>query len=361
MIFITSLQSGRINQNGYCKFAVLHFMKVAIDFRIAYINDEALRMFTWEFWQDMALSQPDHDFIFITDQKIAQEPVNNVYIKRLKKTPIRWIDQNRLKKMLIEWQADRFITIQETGFITSNNFRNKEYKKGSAQPGKQVLFTGEVQQEPQASPQYAITAIQPALREVITSLSWAEAESIKTQYTGGRSFFLFTGDISEQHRLVELLKAFSLFKKWQLSNMQLVIAGSAAKWTEVFEEKLSAYKYKQDVVLLKNISNAEIAKLAAASYALVYPVAANVFPVALLWAVQSNKAIIATDNKINRQLTGAVAWVEDNNTVEGFAKAMILLYKDENQQQLLVQQTKELAKQFNRQQMLATAWQCIEQ
>jgi hypothetical protein len=75
--------------------------------------------------------------------------------------------------------------------------------------------------------------------------------------------------------------------------------------------------------------------------------------------VQSNKAVIATDTAVNRQLTNAAAWVEPGNTVEGFAKAMILLYKDEQQQQLLVQQTKEQATQFNRQEMIAAAWRCI--
>lgn len=143
--------------------------------------------------------------------------------------------------------------------------------------------------------------------------------------------------------------------------MQLVIAGSTASWTEVFEEKLLSYKYKEDIVLLKNTSNTEIAKLVAASYAMVYPVAGPAFPLALLWAIQGNKAMIATDNEMNRQFTNAAAWVEHNTTAEGFAKAMILLYKDENQQQLLIQQTKEQSKEFDRQQMLAAAWQCIEQ
>src|SRR5450755_4519234 len=80
-----------------------------------------------------------------------------------------------------------------------------------------------------------ISTIKPACRTVITSLPWAETESIKTQYTGGRSFFLFIGNIGEQHHLVELLKAFSSFKKWQQSNMQLVIAGYTTAFTDRFE------------------------------------------------------------------------------------------------------------------------------
>ncbi len=150
-----------------------------------------------------------------------------------------------------------------------------------------------------------------------------------------------------------------MFKKWQQSNMQLVIAGRTTGWTEVLEEKLLTYKYREDVAVLENIKNEETAKLVAASYALVYPVSGNVFPLAMLWAVQSNKAIIATDTIVNRQLTNAAAWVEPGNTVEGFAKAMILLYKDEQQQQLLVQQTKEQAMQFNRQQMIEAVWLSI--
>ena len=64
---------------------------------------------------------------------------------------------------------------------------------------------------------------------------------------------------------------------------------------------------------------------------------------------------------MNRQITGAAEWVHKNHTAEGFAKAMILLYKDEKHLQLLVQQTKEAASQFSRRQMLEDAWQCITQ
>ena len=143
--------------------------------------------------------------------------------------------------------------------------------------------------------------------------------------------------------------------------MQLLIAGSTTKWTEVLEEKLRNYKYRDDVVLLKNAGTALTAKLVAACYAMVYPSAENIFPLAMLWALQSNKAIIASGTLINRQISNAAEWVEPGQTAEGFAKAMMSLYKDEAQQLLLVQQTKEAAVLFNRQIMLDTVWQCIEQ
>ena len=332
-------------------------MNIAVDFRITYNNYKALRVFTRGFWQEMAISQPDHHFLFLTDESSMMQPsTGNVQLRRLKKMNIKWIDQMRLKKILAEWPAERLVTLQDAGFIVEH-LQPGGNKNGLTQSKKQVLITGSPGSDISLA---GSTTITPALRGVITSLTWAETESIKTQYTGGRSFFLFTGDIAEQHQLIELLKAFSAFKKWQQSNMQLVIAGSSTAWTPVLEEKIMTYKYKQDIVLLKNISNEEIAKLVAVCYAIVCPCATVVFPFALLWGVQSNKAVIATDNTVNRQLTDAAAWVQSDHTEEGFAKAMILLFKDEQQQQLLVQQAREQWGSYNHRQMLEAAWRCIE-
>jgi len=333
-------------------------MNVAVDFRITYNNDKALRMFTREFWQDMAIARPGHQFLFLVNEnQVLPQPAGNVQIRRLKKLNIGWIDQMRLKNTLAAWPAERLVTLHQAGF-TISHLQTGQNKNGLEENKKQVLIAGSYGSGTSTA---GSTTITPALREVITSLTWTETESIKTQYTGGRSFFLFTGDIAGQNQLIELLKAFSAFKKWQQSNMQLVIAGSSTAWTRVLEEKIITYKYKQDIVLLKNISNAEIAKLVAACYAIVYPSATDVFPFALLWGLQSNKAVIATANAVNRQVTEAALWVEPGDTAEGFAKAMILLFKDEQQQQLLVQQAREQWGGYNRRQMLAAAWRCIEQ
>ncbi|MEO6315483.1 MAG: glycosyltransferase [Chitinophagaceae bacterium] len=330
-------------------------MVVVIDFRNTGIDYSALSMFTGELWQDIVSSHPAHHFIFITRKKTITQTAGNLVAFQLLRTGLGWVDKKILQRKLTKWQADRLITLHDTGFTVRQLFQEKRLEK-ALKPDKRVSFTVS---ENTVVDGVAASVLQPAFRKVIADMSWTEAESIKTQYTGGRSFFLFAGDIVEAHQLIELLKAFSVFKKWQQSNMQLVIAGSITKWSSVLEEKLATYKYKQDVVMIRNAGNEVIAKLVAACYAMVYPGAVTGFPLGMLWAIQSNKAIIATDNATNKQFTQAAAWVADHNTAEGFARAMQLLYKDEQQQQLLVQQTKEQAKQINRQQLLATAWQCI--
>lgn len=309
-------------------------------------------MFTYEFWEDMTRFQSGHEFVVLTDQKMDSWPVSNTEVKYIKKTGLRWLDGLKFKKFIAGYVPDGLVRVQQTGFTVST-FQHEAWRSTS-----EVVFAGSGPTLPSANP---VTELTIAMRHAPPLLSWAAAESIKTQFTAGRSFFLFIGDISEHHRLVELLKAFSAFKKWQQSNMQLVIAGSSTPWTAVFEEKLSTYKYKHDVTLLKNAGNQDIASLTASCYAMVYPGVAGFFPLALTWAIQGQKAIIATDTAANRRIITAAAWVEDNNMAQGFATAMIRLYKDESQQQQLVQQTTAQAAQCNRQQMMATAWQCIQQ
>ena len=331
-------------------------MKIIIDYRNTYKSQPALRTFTDEFWRDFTSLHAGHEFIFLVSGKTAlQEAGENLGLRRLRKLPLQWLDHARRRRVVLVLGADRLITLHEKTFALDIYCADKQHKTLPALPCRQLLFTGA------AGASAQLADIVPAQRQVITELPWTEAESTKTQYTGGRSFFLFTGDISAQHQLIELLKAFSVFKKWQQSNMQLVIAGSSTEWTDTLEEKLQTYKYREDIVLLKNSSTAVTSRLVAACYAMLYPVAAPVFPLALLWAVQSHKAVIATGNAVNRQLTSAALWVEEHQTADGFSKAMILLYKDESQLQLLVQQAKNEAGLFNRQQMLADAWQHIEQ
>jgi glycosyltransferase involved in cell wall biosynthesis len=201
--------------------------------------------------------------------------------------------------------------------------------------------------------------VPPAAEDPIPALSWAEAESVKTQYTGGKDFFLFAGDMDEQHQLLELLKAFSLFKKWQQSNMQLVFAGYETNWAEVFEEKLASYKYRDDVVLLNDLPSAETARLIAASYAVVYPCTQAVLPLAIISAVQAGIAVIASDIPVNREATAAACWVDNKTLQEGFAKAMMLLYKDENSKGDIIRQMKAGATPYTWQQMLAVLQQMI--
>jgi glycosyltransferase involved in cell wall biosynthesis len=98
-------------------------------------------------------------------------------------------------------------------------------------------------------------------------MEWEEKEKIKEEYAGGTEYFLFTGDIYPPDHLITLLKAFSYFKKWQQSNMKLIMAGPANRKTEKLKEKLATYKYREDVIIIENPDPQTIQELTGAAYA----------------------------------------------------------------------------------------------
>lgn len=75
-----------------------------------------------------------------------------------------------------------------------------------------------------------------AVRPAFQPLPWEEKIKVKEQYTAGTEYFLYAGSFRPGKNLVNLLKAFSLFKKRQQSNWKLVLAGVAEEGYTVFEQ-----------------------------------------------------------------------------------------------------------------------------
>lgn len=336
-------------------------MKTVIDFRLEEKFSPSVGAFLEQLWIDLATALPERSFVFLTDQSVADSYPPPITVKTVKKSSFGWLDKKRLLTLLEEENAGGYINF--TGGIT-NIFPLQGpafYKRNLQQTPVRIVFSGaEALQQP-AQPAGQLQYVKPALPGVISAsaLSWTETESIRTQHTGGREYFLFTGDIDGPHRLIELLKAFSLFKKRQQSNMQLVIAGYATEWTDVFEEKLVSYKYRADVALLREPGWEETVRLAAAAYAMVYPSVSDVLPLAPLLALQAGVPVIASDIPAVRGLTSAAEWVDNSRLEEGFSQAMMLLYKDEAHKQQLVRKAAQ-AESFNRSLMLEAVSKIVE-
>ena len=69
-------------------------------------------------------------------------------------------------------------------------------------------------------------------------ISFEKREKVKEEYADGNEFFLHAGNINEDKNLMNLLKAFSAFKKRQRSNMQLLIIGKSGNNATKFKNSL---------------------------------------------------------------------------------------------------------------------------
>ncbi len=149
----------------------------------------------------------------------------------------------------------------------------------------------------------------------------------------------------EEAGIVNLLKAFSLFKKRQLSNMKLVLAGA------VTIDKLDSYKYRQDVSLCPETRRDQ----AAGAYAVINLPRRNNLGIAVPNAWKAGVPVITTSMECIPASEEAVLLVPPDDPVP-LADGLKSLYKDEAFRKGLMGKAEVRARDFGVQRSVAAIW-----
>jgi glycosyltransferase involved in cell wall biosynthesis len=202
-------------------------------------------------------------------------------------------------------------------------------------------------------------AIVPSVaREMFHPLNEKEKNGLKNRMTNGIEYFLCTGPLHPHKNLVDLLKAFSIFKKRQASNWKLVLAGNFAGGNK-FIKSLETYKYREDVILAGNVREKELVNIMGSAYALVYPSLWEGSGLAILEAMRSDVPVIASGGSAMQEMAGEAALYVDPADHADIAEKMMHLYKDENLRTQLVEKGRNVCRQYNLEQSTALLWQAI--
>jgi len=116
-----------------------------------------------------------------------------------------------------------------------------------------------------------IDVVFSAAKEIFHPASEEEKTATKNKYTEGKEYFVYAGAIHPRKNLMNLLKAFSVFKKRQQTNMKLILTGRLAWKYDLFIESLKSYKYRNDVLMTGYVQEDELVKIIGAAHGLIYP------------------------------------------------------------------------------------------
>jgi glycosyltransferase involved in cell wall biosynthesis len=200
-----------------------------------------------------------------------------------------------------------------------------------------------------------ITVIKPVVDEIFKPLDLEEKELIKEKYADGKAYFLFSGDINQHSNLINLLKAFTFFKKRQKSSMQFLIAGKA---DEHFKTALKTYKLRNEVKLLEELTKEQRAKITAAAYALVNPVHSNL-ALPVLQAIKCAVPVITANAGSLCATFGKAVLYADAENFEDIADKMMTVFKNEDLANELVKAGIELIKQYDQGKTTDLLVECI--
>ncbi len=182
--------------------------------------------------------------------------------------------------------------------------------------------------------------------------------SFREEHTSGKEYFFYSGSIDPEGQWERVLQAFSQFKKWQQSGLQLVLGGIIEEgYQNIFSEKLNAYKYRQDVITPNNA--VENKKLIAAAFAVLSAAASFDERMDVINAFVSRVPVIAHDAAISRDLCGESALYANFKDARNLSQQLISIYKNEGIFNHLAEKGRLLASRFSRQQMLDELHRCL--
>jgi len=190
-----------------------------------------------------------------------------------------------------------------------------------------------------------IKVIAAAPSEDISLADWSEKLAVKDRYADGREFFLCFKQIGPASQWEEVLKAFSIFKKWQQSSFRLLMAGKVEDgYREEFTEKFGSYKYRNDVKVL-DPDEEDIDRALSTAFGLI-SADSDYTGLNLLNGFMAEVPVISSPQELfDEEVSGA--FLPAIPLADELSRQLINLYRDEQLRDALVQKGKTYIEKFS--------------
>lgn len=357
-------------------------MRIAINTRFAWYGyQEGYGRFTRELCSRLPPAGPDDDFLYLDDrrhegslsdapnlrQRTLGPPARHPLLWKL------WYDL-RVPSVLRRERADVFfspdgicslqssvpqvVAIHDLAFLRDASYLPwsqylyyKAYTPRFIRQARKVVTVSECSRE-DIHRRYPfsrgkVEVVYNAADPVFVPLAWEDRVAFREAWTEGREYFLCVGSLHPRKNLLNLLRAFSLFKKRQRSNMLLVLAGRPGWRNGEFERALATYRHRHDVRLMGYVPKERMPALMASAYALVYPSLWEGFGIPLLEAMQSGVPVVCSGNSSFPEVAGDAGLYFDPLQPEDMGGRLSLVYRDETLRSAMIAGGLERCRRFS--------------
>ncbi|HEX7847399.1 MAG TPA: glycosyltransferase family 1 protein [Chitinophagaceae bacterium] len=356
---------------------------------------EGYGYFLRETLRRITITYPQHEFIFLFDRPFDEQFIFSTNVKGVvvglpARHPLLWKLWYDIKipAALKKYKADVFVStdgfcslatklpqclvLHDLAFLHFPEYLSKSgslyYKRYTPKFLKKAGVVATVSEfsKQDIIKQYGLAAekiriIPYAARETFDPIDEEKKQLTREKYSEGKNYFVYAGSIHPRKNLINLLKAFSVFKKKQKSNMKLLIVGRLARKYNSFTESLKTYKYRDDVIVTGYLPESELVNVVGSAYAMVYPSLWEGFGVPVLEAMRCEIPVITSTNSAMQEIAGDAALFADPNDFNEIAEKMMLLYKDEDLRHRLTKKGKLCEEKYSWDSSAQQLWACIEE
>jgi glycosyltransferase involved in cell wall biosynthesis len=174
-----------------------------------------------------------------------------------------------------------------------------------------------------------IQVISPKVNELLQPNDEDARDVVRYQYTQGDAYFLCTAPLHEAANIIPMLKGFSQFKKRTNSNMKLVLTGVKGEFSKGILQAIETYKYRNDLVFLDKLTDADQRDLLCSTYALVHPCRWERFGIPILNALKAGVAVLTAEESSMSELAGMAGMFFNEEDGSEIGEKLIRVYNDE--------------------------------
>ncbi len=370
-------------------------MKIAVNTRLLLKNKlEGIGWFSYETLKRITQQHPEHEFIFIFDRKydesfIFSDNITPVVIGPPARHPVLfylWFEHS-IPYILKKTKADIFISpdgylslstnVPSLAVIHDLNFeyypkdlpwaaRNhfRYYFPKYARKAKRVATVSEYSKKDIAE-RYGVSpdkidVVYNGANPMFKPVGDPEKTKIRESYTEANPYFVFVGALHPRKNLVNLFKAFDLFKKTNNDNTKLLIVGEKQYWTDEIKTAYENMGFGNDVIFSGRLGLDELTKVVGSALALTYVSYFEGFGIPIVEAFYAGTPVITSNVTSMPEVAGDAALIIDPFSVESIARAMSQISTDEKLRKSLTEKGTERAKLFTWQKSADRLWEAVE-
>lgn len=370
-------------------------LRVAVNTRLLLKNRlEGIGWFTCESLKRITTKHPDHEFFFIFDRKYDEEFIFSSNITPLVIPPqarhpvlyYLWFEFS-VPGLLKKIKPDLFLSpdgylslstavksmnvIHDLGFEHYPehvpNREKKYYQKYFPKYAKKATRIATVSEYSKADisklygiPLQKIDVVYNGANENFRPLDNEEKRSVRKKFTGGAPYFIYVGSLHPRKNIINLLRAFDLFRSRSREDIKLLIVGEKMWRDNRIENAFEGMNHKQEVFFTGRLSMDDLTLAMGSALALTYVSLFEGFGIPIVEAFYSETPVITSNVSSMPEVAGDAALLSDPESPESICENMLMISEDEALRTSLITKGRIKRKDFSWDKTAEKLWDSIQ-